>query len=81
MIKLQVKLTTYPHPVREIYPGFSLIGRASTLLRSHWSLASFRAWKPLLCHKEPVESKKFPFSGALETASGSIWHKSCRATL
>ena len=51
----------------EYSPDWStLIGRAPTLLRSHWSRPSPVMLAPaVLCHKEPARASK----------AGSLWHK------
>ena len=41
-------------------PGFALIGRAITLLSSHW----LRARPALFCHKEPAQDTQSPLLGA-----------------
>ena len=52
----------------------TLIGRAPTLLRSHWSRASLVMLAPaVLCHKEPALRIQSPLLGAL-LLTGSLWH-------
>ena len=55
----------------------TLIGRAPTLLRSHWSRASLVMLAPaVLCHKEPARRIQSPLLGVFcLLLAGSLWHK------
>ena len=50
-------------PLVRLDPVWStLIGRGSTLLRSHWSRAFLVMLAPaILCHKEPARASKAPY--------------------
>ena len=55
-----LKIFIFSRPIKADWS--TLIGRAPTLLRSHWSRASLVMLAPaILCHKEPARASKAPY--------------------